>query len=170
MNKDIFAMLNFKKVEVNEIKILAKLASEIWHEYWTVLLAPEQIDYMVEKFQSEKAIKRQYEIEKYTYYFLELDGRNIGYFGISEKKDYLFLSKLYILKDYRHNGFGGNAFEKIKELAVEKMYNSIQLTVNKHNTNTLKAYDKWGFKIIDSVVTDIGGGFVMDDYIMEYKL
>ena len=47
---------------------------------------------------------------------------------------------------------------------------SIQLTVNKNNTNTIKAYEKWGFKTIDSAVTDIGSGFVMDDYIMEYYL
>ena len=42
--------------------------------------------------------------------------------------------------------------------------------MNKNNKNTIEAYKKWGFTIIDSVVTDIGNGFVMDDYIMEYKL
>ncbi len=163
-------MLNFKKITIENIPILARLAADIWHEYWTEILTLEQIDYMVENFQSEKAIKNQYENENYTYYFLEFEGKNIGYFGVSEKKDYLFLSKLYILKDYRHKGFGGKAFDKIKELAAEKTYNSIQLTVNKYNTNTIKAYNKWGFRTINSVVTDIGEGFVMDDYIMEYRL
>ena len=52
--------------------------------------------------------------------------------------------------------------------AMQKSYKSIQLTVNKYNTNTISAYKKWGFEIIDSVVTDIGEGFVMDDYIMEW--
>lgn len=47
------------------------------------------------------------------------------------------------------------------------MAKKIQLTVNKHNINSINAYKKWGFKTIDSVVTDIGSGFVMDDYIME---
>lgn len=163
-------MLNFKKVTIEDIPALARLADDIWHEYWTVILTLEQIDYMVENFQSERAIKNQYENENYTYYFLEFEGKNIGYFGVSEKKDYLFLSKLYILKDYRHSGFGSKSFVKIRELAVDKKYNSIQLTVNKYNTNTIKAYQKWGFKTIDSVVTDIGEGFVMDDYIMEYRL
>lgn len=154
-------MAEFKKV--NDIKELASLASSIWHEYWTCILTPEQIDYMVENFQSEKAIKNQIENENYTYYFIIKDGAKAGYFGISDKKEYLFLSKLYLKKEYRHQGLGKKAFEKIKELANDK---PIRLTVNKYNTNTINAYKKWGFEIIDAVVTDIGSGFVMNDYIM----
>lgn len=154
-------MAEFKKA--NDIKELASLASSIWHEYWTCILTPEQIDYMVENFQSEKAIKNQIENENYTYYFIIKDGAKAGYFGISDKKEYLFLSKLYLKKEYRHQGLGKKAFEKIKELANDK---PIRLTVNKYNTNTINAYKKWGFEIIDAVVTDIGSGFVMDDYIM----
>lgn len=163
-------MTKFIEIKIEEIPKLAKLTSSIWHEYWTQILSPEQIDYMVDKFQSEKAILEQYKNENYTYYYINEDNQNIGYFGLSNKKDYLFLSKLYISKDYRHKGLGTKAFEKIKEIAKNKGYKSIQLTVNKYNTNTISAYDKWGFKTIDSVVTDIGSGFVMDDYIMEYKL
>ncbi len=158
--------INFKKVEYIDIKELASLACAIWHEYWTCILSPEQIDYMVENFQSEKAMKNQVENENYTYYFITANNKNIGYFGISDKNEYLFLSKLYIKKEYRHKGIGQIAFEKIKEIANGQR---IILTVNKHNTNTINAYKKWGFKTIDSVVTDIGNGFVMDDYIMEYS-
>lgn len=160
-------MLTFKKIENNQIKELASLASAIWHEYWTCLLSPEQIDYMVVNFQSENAIKNQIENENYTYYFIIQNGKKTGYFGISEKNDYLFLSKFYIKKEFRHKGLGTKAFDKIKELANGK---PIRLTVNKYNTNSINAYKKWGFKTIDAVVTDIGSGFVMDDYIMEIEL
>ena len=40
----------------DDIKKIADLAEIIWHEYFSSLLSPEQIDYMVEKFQSYKAI------------------------------------------------------------------------------------------------------------------
>lgn len=152
-------------VKAENTKELASLASSIWHEYWTCILSPEQIDYMVENFQSEHAIKNQIENENYNYYFIVLNGKNAGYFGISDNKEYLFLSKLYLKKEHRNKGLGKKAFEKIKELAGGK---PIRLTVNKYNTNTIKAYENWGFKTIDSVVTDIGSGYVMDDYIMEY--
>lgn len=152
-------------VKVENIKELAELASKIWHEYWPVLLSLEQIDYMVENFQSERAIADQIAHENYEYYFIRLNNENIGYFGLSDKGEYLFLSKLYIYGGYRHRGIGTKAFEKIKSLSKGK---KIRLTVNKQNKNSIAAYEKWGFTTIDAVVTDIGNNFVMDDYIMEY--
>ena len=133
-------MLTFQKVENNQIKELAGLASAIWHEYWTCLLSHRQIDYMVENFQSEKAIKNQIENEGYTYYFIIKNGEKAGYFGISDKNDYLFLSKLYLKKEFRHNGLGTKTFEKIKQIANGK---SVRLTVNKQNINSINAYKKW---------------------------
>ena len=163
--------MNFINIEnEEEIKNLANLASEIWHEYWTVILSIEQIDYMLEKFQSNEAIKNQIKGEQYVYNMLENNGNILGYFGVTPKEDYLFLSKLYIKKEFRKSGCGRLAFTKIKQLAQQFNKKSIKLTVNKNNTNTIKAYEKWGFTTIDSVVTDIGNGFVMDDYIMEFKL
>lgn len=163
-------MAEFIEVKNADIKELAALASDIWHEYWPALLSSQQIDYMVDKFQSENAIIRQYQNENYTYYFITESGLNIGYFGISEQQDYLFLSKLYLSKEYRAKGIGTKTFNKVKELAASKNYKEIRLTVNKYNQNSIKAYLKWGFEVIDSVVTDIGSGFVMDDYIMSWKL
>ena len=162
--------MSIVEVKKEEIKELAELANEIWHEYWPCLLSEEQINYMVEIFQSKNAIKKQLEAENYSYYFLIKDNIKCGYFGISRKRDYLFLSKLYIKKEYRHQGLGKIAFEKIIEIAQTLGYSSIKLTVNKNNKNTIDAYLKYRFAIIDKAVTDIGNGFVMDDYIMEYRI
>lgn len=153
------------KVENTQIRELANLASEIWHEYWPCILSEKQIEYMVDKFQSEKAIEKQIKDENYTYYFIVTNGMKAGYIGVSVKTDYLFLSKLYIAHNFRHKGLGREAFNKIKTLG----FNKIKLTVNKQNKNTIDAYLKYGFKITDKIVTDIGNGFVMDDYIMEYS-
>ena len=58
----------------------------------------------------------------------------------------------------------------IKNFTYEHNYDRIRLTVNKHNTNAIEAYLGWNFETISSVETEIGEGFIMDDYIMEYKL
>lgn len=161
-------MQSIEKVE--NIKQLALLAKEIWFEYWPGILSNEQIEYMVEKFQSQKAIQNQIDNENYTYYFINVNNENAGYFGVSDKKEYLFLSKIYIKKSYRHKGIGTKAFNEIIKIAKSINLNKIRLTVNKHNINSINAYNKWGFKTIDSVVENIGNGFVMDDYIMEYQI
>lgn len=160
--------VTFICAEKKDTGTLAALAREIWREYWPFLLSEEQISYMVEKFQSEKALARQMTEENYRYYFIDADGEHAGYFGIAGKRDHLFLSKLYIKDGFRHQGLGACAFEKIKQLAAGAGYDKIRLTVNKNNKNAIEAYFKYGFKIIARDVTDIGGGFVMDDYIMEY--
>lgn len=163
-------MVELKKAESIDIPVLAQLASSIWHEFWVDILSFGQIEYMVEKFQSENAIKNQIKTENYTYFFIKAEGETIGYVGLSLKTDYLFLSKLYILHTYRHCGYGSQVFKLIKDFAYMHNYDRIILTVNKHNTNAIEAYLGWGFETIDSVETEIGEGFIMDDYIMEYRL
>ena len=55
---------------------------------------------------------------------------------------------------------------RAKELGTH----AITLTVNKYNTNSIKAYEKMGFKNTGSIVSDIGAGFVMDDYTMKLEI
>lgn len=161
-------MIEFFEVKEDEIKELAELTSEIWHEYWTCILSNEQIDYMVEKFQSENAIRNQINNENYVYFFIIYDSEKVGYIGLSKKKNHMFLSKIYIKKNFRYKGIGTKSFDFIKEFTFTNNYKKIRLSVNKYNTKTIDVYKEWGFNITDSVVKDIGSGFVMDDYIMEY--
>ena len=52
-----------------QLNILASVANEVWHEFFPCILSAEQIDYMVDKFQSYDAMKKQME-DGYEYYFL----------------------------------------------------------------------------------------------------
>ncbi len=45
-------------------------------------------------------------------------------------------------------------------------FQTIILAVNKRNHRAFDVYLRYGFSIREEVVVDIGGGFVMDDYIM----
>ena len=164
-----------KSVESDEeIEKLSSLAYEIWRSYWGIILQNEQIEYMIEKFQSPQAIKDQIKKEDYVYKILRFEGEDVGYFGACPKfyngENKLFLSKFYIKENNRGKGLGNFAFREIKNLAQKMNLKSIYLTVNKNNQNTIEIYEKWGFKTVDSAVSDIGNGFVMDDYIMELTL
>ena len=86
----------------------AKTAEEVWREYYTPLLGDAQVSYMVENFQSAKAITKQIE-EGYTYYLLKDGTEVVGYVGICPKDEYLFLSKLYVRKEARGKGFASKA-------------------------------------------------------------
>lgn len=149
---------------------LARLADEIWQEYFTVILEKEQIDYMVDRFQSESAIKEQISGQGYEYFLLSAKDVLVGYTGIRPDGKTLFLSKLYLLREHRKKGYAGQAFAFLERLCRERGLSSIWLTVNRFNEDTIEVYKKKGFLVLRTQVTDIGNGFVMDDYVMEKKL
>ena len=160
-------MLEFVKCETDhKLRRTAEMAIDIWHECFEGVISDEQIDYMLENFQSFAAIKKQVGSENYEYFNFVLDGTRIGYFAVAAQPDNtMMLSKLYMYKEYRGNGYAKKAFEFIKDLARQKGCKSIWLTVNRHNYGAMKVYEAFGMKIIREQVTDIGNGFVMDDFV-----
>ena len=162
--------INMIKADTDEqLLSVSRLADEIWHEYFPCILTAGQIDYMVEKFQSFPAMKAQVE-KGYSYYIISKNGEYLGYTGICPEEDGLFLSKLYLKKEFRGKGYARQAFEFLKKLCAEKGYKYIRLTVNKHNADTIAVYKKLGFELLRSEVTDIGNGYVMDDYVYIYNM
>jgi len=148
---------------------LSELASIIWNEYYSQLLSQQQIDYMLERFQSVTAIQEQME-QGYQYFFIVCNGYVAGYTAVKQEDDTLFLSKLYVIKESRGQGCGKAALQLIANIATERKLRSIWLTVNRDNASSIAVYERSGFSIIDEQVTDIGSGYVMDDFIMERRL
>ncbi|OZB98700.1 GNAT family N-acetyltransferase [Paenibacillus sp. XY044] len=158
----------FSKVQTKEeIAALADLAFGIWHEYFISIISREQIDYMVDKFQSVPAMTDQIHQQGYEYYFMNVDGVHVGYIGVKQEEGKLFLSKLYIAKEYRGHGYASRAMEFLTALCKERSLSAIWLTVNRYNDSTIAVYEKKGFTTVRTQVADIGNGFVMDDYVME---
>lgn len=163
--------IRFINVETKEqIGTLAAIADEVWHQHFVSILSLEQIDYMVDKFQSEHAMTDQLQNQGYEYYLLKLKDSYIGYTGIRKDDDKLFLSKLYILKEFRGKGYASEVFQFLEDLCEKRGLIAIWLTVNRYNDNTIAVYKKKGFEIIKTQVADIGNGYVMDDYVMEKKI
>lgn len=155
----------------NELKEVADLAEKIWHECFPGIISEEQICYMIEKYQSFDAMKRQTKHEDYSYLAVHENGEICGYIGVKpERDDRFFLSKLYLRSDKRGRGIATIMLKKVFDEAAMAGKNAVYLTVNKHNDHAIAVYKKNGFSVADEIVTDIGGGFVMDDYVMEYKL
>ena len=160
-------MISLKQIRSKqEIADTARLADSIWHEHFTPIIGKQQVDYMLNKFQSAAAIAEQIR-QGYIYFALMLDRRQIGYAGFRIDEDALFLSKLYIQKEFRGRGFSHVVLQTAEQLAQQHDKSVIRLTCNKNNANSLAVYKKIGFEIARKEKTDIGNGFFMDDYILE---
>lgn len=145
---------------------LSELSDTIWHEFFPSILSSDQIDYMVEKFQSYDAMKKQIE-NGYNYYLLKLDDQFIGYTCVNKEKEKLFISKIYLLKEWRGKHLINNVFKFFDEICVKYSLKEQYMTVNKYNSHAINVYKHFGFVVTDDIVTDIGHGYVMDDYIMK---
>lgn len=163
--------MNIVKITTKQdIKSLASAAYIVWHEWFESIIGKKQVDYMLEKFQSEKALTSQIVNDGYEYYAIKKDDKIIAYTGLKPEKEKMFLSKLYVLKDFRGQKLSSQLLEKVYSRAKECKLNKVYLTVNKNNKSSIDIYLKKGFKFIDEQKADIGGGFVMDDFIMEKNL
>lgn len=161
-------MIQIHPVKTKEaIQVVAELAHTIWYEHYTPIIGKEQVDYMVPKFQSVEAITTQIEDAGYSYFLLRYEKEPAGYIGLQESEKGIYLSKLYIRKEYRGQGIGAAAFRIAEDFAKANNRDKIWLTVNRDNKDTIEVYLRKGFEKVREEKADIGNGFVMDDYIME---
>ncbi|MDG0811380.1 GNAT family N-acetyltransferase [Cohnella rhizosphaerae] len=164
MTQDTWAC---RPATIEDVRTVAALAAEIWHEYYGALLSLEQIVYMVDKFQSPDAIADQISEQGYEYYLMRADGADVGYLAVKAEDGKLFLSKLYVLKAHRGRGYASSAMAFLIRLCRERGLGAVWLTVNRHNDASIAVYEKKGFRKVREQVADIGNGYVMDDFIME---
>lgn len=165
-------IVTFEAVETPEDQErLAKLAGEIWRAYWPDLIGADQTEYMVASFQSLEAIRRDMAEHAYEYWFVRAadDGRVVGYTGghVEPETRRYFVSKIYLMSAERGRHFASAIVRFYDALCRERGLRAMYLTVNKGNKLGIRAYEGNGFTTIDAVETDIGSGFIMDDYIME---
>lgn len=159
--------LTMQPVSDAQIETLAALADEIWHEFFPCILTESQINYMVEKFQSAPAMRDQIANSGYRYYFVMLGEETIGYIGIQPEDELLFLSKLYLKKEYRGHGYGRQMIDFVVQQARELGKSGVYLTVNRFNDGSVGVYRATGFDLVRTQVTDIGNGYIMDDYVFQ---
>jgi diamine N-acetyltransferase len=162
-------MIDFQTVRsAAEIAEVVRLAREIWQEHYMPIIGQQQVDYMLEKFQSERAVREQLR-DAYEYYLIRQDGQGAGYVAVvsDPSQPVLLLSKIYVRKSARGRGLGKQLLHFVEELCRQRGIQLMWLTVNKNNAESIAWYLRMGFKNAGPIVADIGGGFVMDDFRME---
>ena len=147
-----------------QISAVAALAREIWTEHYVPIIGPAQVAYMLAKFQSEEAIARQIAAEGYEYHLAP----GAGYLALvpDAEQHRVLLSKIYVKKDRRGTGLGRALLAFAEARSAELGGGELWLTVNRNNAGSIAFYERAGFRKTNELVTDIGAGFVMDDWRM----
>ena len=151
---------------------IAKLAGVIWRAHYPGIISREQIDYMLAKMYSLETLREEICRRAIRYERLLVGEEMAGFaaHGPTEKPTVFKLHKIYLLPAWQGRGLGSLLLRHCEGEAGRLGAARLVLTVNKRNLKAITAYRRNGFAITDSVVADIGGGFVMDDFVMAKEL
>ena len=157
----------FAEVSPSEAERVELLAKEIWPVVYADIIGPDQVEYMLRKMYDPAAIRREILEEEIRYLFIHYNDKPIGFasFGPLREGRFCFLHKIYVKPDMQGKGIGSRALGEVERQIEEGRGIGLELRVNRHNETAIHFYHRNGLKIVKEDCADIGGGFVMDDFI-----
>jgi GNAT superfamily N-acetyltransferase len=151
-----------------DVDAVCALAAEIWRAHYPSIISAAQIEYMLAQRYEPARVRDELKRGDLWWDQLLVDGRMTGFasYLLTANAGEMKLDKLYVHHDQQRRGYGGMLLDRAVTIARAYGCETLVLAVNKLNRSAIAAYEKNGFRITDAVVKDIGGGFVMDDYVM----
>ena len=148
------------------------IAEKAWPPTYRGIIPEAQIPYMIGRMYSPEAIREAAAVGT-PFYLVRADGADAGVCSVDLRPaadGSAELHKLYTLPAYWGRGVGGWLLAELCRRAKEAGATSVWLRVNKNNARAQKAYRAAGFSNVRAVCTDIGEGFVMDDFVFARRV
>lgn len=151
---------------------LIELAGVIWRQHYPGIISHAQIDYMLDRMYSLATLRAELRYQGIQFWRLLVGAQFAGFASLGPQPDpsVMKLHKCYLRPALHGRGHGSRLIQHCERAARQRGARRLILAVNKRNTKAVTAYQRNGFVIGESVITDFGGGFVMDDYVMAKDL
>lgn len=161
-------------MQPEEVEAVAALARVVWQDTYRDIISQAQIDAMLAQRYSAEWMRAELASGEVWWDVLRADGQVVAFacYFLACQPGEMKLDKLYVHPAHQRHGYGARLLARVEAAARDKGCRAVALAlaVNKKNLRAVAAYRKYGFTVREEVVQDIGGGFVMDDYIMEKPL
>jgi ribosomal protein S18 acetylase RimI-like enzyme len=164
--------VEIRALQEQDIPALCALAREIWRAHYPGIISQAQIEAMLAERYNETVIRAELQRRDLWWDVLLLNGTMSGYtsYFLTDTPGVIKIDKLYLHASAQRRGYGGRLIDHVAERMSERTAGQgckqLTLAVNRLNKTAIAAYLKQGFKIADTSLKQIGGGFWMDDYIM----
>jgi ribosomal protein S18 acetylase RimI-like enzyme len=165
------AAVRVRPAAATDVAAIVALARAVWQATYPAMISQAQIDHMLAERYAAARIQRELVDAAQVWRIAQAgDGTMLGFAhaildGVAGKLD-----KLYVHPEHQRRGIGAALVEDIAVWARGQGAEKLWLQVNRGNAPALRAYEKYGFRIVRSQIFDIGSGFVMDDHVMERAL
>ena len=146
------------------------LARVVWLATYPALISQAQIDAMLADRYAPQRIREQLDDPRQAWWGAKQGHTLVGFAHAMLDESGCKLDKLYVHPDHQRHGIGATLEKTAEDWARRQRAGRVWLQVNRGNAQAIAAYQKYGFRIVESRMFDIGGGFVMDDHVMERTL
>lgn len=160
--------LEIRALSESEVLQLTLLAREIWHAHYPGIISVAQIEYMLNERYAETVIHDELKRHDLWWDVLLLNDKLTGYtsYFVTEVPETIKIDKLYLHPSAQRLGYARLLIDHVTSRMASQGCKRLTLAVNRHNKSAIAAYLKHGFVIAETSLKTIGGGFLMDDYIM----
>jgi ribosomal protein S18 acetylase RimI-like enzyme len=162
--------IEIRLLRLDEADALVELAGHIWRTCYPGIITVKQIEYMLAQRYKPGLVKQL--LARGDLWLAAMAGDVMVGFAHGhplQDGDYK-LDKLYVHPDFQRHGIGGRLIAEVARQALRHGCNRLLLRVNRQNQPAIDAYLKHGFTVETIYMEDIGGGYVMDDYVMIKEL
>ena len=135
-------VINFRKAAVDDAPLTARLKREAWLTTYRGIYPDELIDGFDLEERAGRA-RMMLSSPTVTGFIIEADGTPCGFMMLNEAEG-VFISALYLLKEYRGFGIGAHAFRLIRERCRERGLHRFECSCNAHNAPALGFYARMG--------------------------
>ena len=153
-----------------EVDTVGALARSVWQVTYPPLISQAQIDVMLADRYAAHRMLAQLDDPSHAWWIARRDASPVGFAHARLDGTDCKLDKLYVHPDHQRQGIGAALLRAVQDWARQRQARRLWLQVNRGNAQAIRAYARYGFHIVEARVFDIGGGFVMDDYVMEKAL
>lgn len=163
--------MSIKLLSKHEMNLVRELAYATWPDTFKEILSKEQISYMLQWMYNEETLVRQVESGHHFYIYFE-NSKPLGFIGLElhhPTLDSLKIHKLYVLPETQGSGIGKKLIAHAEKVAKENEIQKLVLNVNRFN-KAVEFYKHLGFMIQYEENIEIGNGYLMEDYVMQYLL
>jgi ribosomal protein S18 acetylase RimI-like enzyme len=162
--------VTFRTATAADVSSIQNLAERIWWAHYREMLTSEQIDYMLRLIYAPERLEAEI-LQGQTMQLALRDDVPVGYcqYGARQRGEEAewFVQKLYLLPELHGQGIGRRLIAMAVADAPAGL--PIRLHVHRGNAAAINAYFAYGFTIESTQLTDIGNGYVMDDFVMRYR-
>lgn len=150
--------ITIKQATYDEMPIIQKVARNSWHDTYEGIIPTDIQDKFLDESYSDMMMQKR--IDQTILNVAVVDNDIIGFINMSKILDgnKSLLMAIYLLPEYQGQGLGSQLLNhSINELKMNANDFSIEVEVEKENTDAILFYESKGFEIVEKYTEDFYG-------------